>query len=330
MYFKSLVDLARTRIGHRRSRGFFDEPSRDIEAGITCFRGWVAARQPIESIALEIDGRADVVNSWLPRADVLAAITLPNAFGFEHYLFIPASARGPRRYSGRILVNGALAFSQVFTCTGEPPSPKYKPAADLSRTTPRDLFHQAVARMGPDATILEAGTRQAVVGRSTNWRQRFPSVARKNYVMMDVEDGEDVDVVADLHCLPASMTSRFDAFIANAVFEHLARPWIAAKEIARVLKPGGLCYIDTHQTFPLHGYPSDFFRFSVEALSLVMRDAGLEVIDVAYENRARILAPTTLVPGPFATQWNDIWPSYIGVHILAEKPRERDDGKPGA
>jgi 2-polyprenyl-3-methyl-5-hydroxy-6-metoxy-1,4-benzoquinol methylase len=45
----------------------------------------------------------------------------------------------------------------------------------------------------------------------------------------------------------------FDALVAVAVFEHLERPWIAAKEVARVLKPGGFAYVSTHQTFPLHG-----------------------------------------------------------------------------
>jgi SAM-dependent methyltransferase len=87
-------------------------------------------------------------------------------------------------------------------------------------------------------------------------------------------------VTADLHVLPQDWARRFDALVAVAVFEHLERPWIAAKEVARVLKPAGWCYISTHQTFPLHGYPSDFFRFSKEALALIFCDADLHVEEV--------------------------------------------------
>ena len=35
----------------------------------------------------------------------------------------------------------------------------------------------------------------------------------------------------------------------------------------KALKVGGLIYIQTHQSFPLHGYPHDYFRFSREALA---------------------------------------------------------------
>jgi SAM-dependent methyltransferase len=137
--------------------------------------------------------------------------------------------------------------------------------------------------------------------------------------MADVAPGPDVDIVADLHALPSEWTNHFDAFVANAVFEHLERPWLAAKEIVRVLAPGGACYVSTHQTFPLHGYPSDFFRFSKEALSLIFADAGLHVIEVAYEHRAQIVAPVALVPASASDQWNAAWPSYIIVHLFGEK-----------
>jgi SAM-dependent methyltransferase len=129
----------------------------------------------------------------------------------------------------------------------------------------------------------------------------FPHVPRSNYVMADVDTGADVDAVADLHALPQDWAGRFDALVAVAVFEHLERPWIAAKEVARVLKPGGFAYVSTHQTFPLHGYPSDFFRFSKEALALIFKDAGLHVAEVGYEHRAKITAPNEFIPLSYQT-----------------------------
>jgi SAM-dependent methyltransferase len=197
--------------------------------------------------------------------------------------------------------------------------PAFIVAPDISSAAPRDLLHSSALKLGVTASVLEVGTKQAVEGRSTHSKHAFPSVARENYVMADVAPGQDVDIVADLHSLPAEWTSRFDGFVANAVFEHLERPWLAAREVVRILAPGGLCYVSTHQTFPLHGYPSDFFRFSREALSLVFADAGLRVVEVAYEHRAQIVAPEIIVPASFHEEWNATWPSYLCVHLFGEK-----------
>lgn len=195
---------------------------------------------------------------------------------------------------------------------------------DLSDPAPRDRFAAWAATLGPDTSVLEVGTRQAEAGVSTHHQHMFPLVRRDGYVMADVRAGADVDRVADLHHLPQDWSGYFDALVAIAVFEHLERPWIAAREVARVLKPGGRCYVATHQTFPLHAHPSDFFRFSREALALLFADAGLEVLDVAYEHRAFVGLPQKLVPRGragrhYLADWNAQFPSYINVLLHARR-----------
>lgn len=197
----------------------------------------------------------------------------------------------------------------------------YVVAPDLSSAGPREKFFEFARNVESSASVLEIGTKQAKEGFSTHSQNYFPNVARKNYIMADVFSGPDVDIIANLHALPAEWSEKFDCFVANAVFEHLERPWVAAKEVARVLKIGGGCYVATHQTFPLHGYPSDFFRFSTEALALIFEDAGLEVIEVAYEHRAKIIPPANIVKPRICEQWNATWPSYIVVHIFAKKTK---------
>lgn len=167
--------------------------------------------------------------------------------------------------------------------------------------------------------IVEFGTAQAVPGRSTHSLALFQNIHRSQYTMVDIKGGADVDVVADLHLLPADWTNRYDVCIANAVFEHLERPWIAAKEIARILSPGGICYISTHQTFPLHGYPKDFFRFSTDALALIFADARLEILAVGYTNRTKIILPPELLPESQIEAWNAEFPSYALVNLMAKK-----------
>lgn len=185
--------------------------------------------------------------------------------------------------------------------------------------SPWDWFAKATREHQP-RRVLEAGTLQAVPGVSTHSRRNFPWVADKDYVRLDLFPGADVDVVGDLHRLPAEWSGSFDCFIANAVFEHLDRPWLAAKEVARVLAPGGLFFVATHQCFPYHGYPSDFFRFSREALRLIFEDAGLEVAVSDYRDRCMIVPPAEIVGPAQVGQWNELFPSYILVAAAGRKP----------
>ena len=208
----------------------------------------------------------------------------------------------------------------VYDVSGATERSAGDPKPDLSSTVPHDRFAAWAETLGPEARVLEIGTKQSVAGAETHHHPYFPAVPRERYVMSDVEDGADVDVVADLHKLPADWSGRFDGLVASAVFEHLERPWIAAKEVARVLKPGGRCWISTHQTYPLHGYPSDFFRFSREALSLLFTDADMEVFEVAYEHRTEIFVAPDVMSKAYARGWNKVWPSYLCVSLFAGKP----------
>ena len=170
------------------------------------------------------------------------------------------------------------------------------------------------------AVVCEVGTFQAIPGRSTHSYRLFPEVKRTDYVMVDLRVGPDVDVVADIQQLPDVWTGRFNAFIAIAVFEHLERPWIGAKEVARVLAPGGLCFVGTHQTFPLHGYPNDFYRFSKNALTSIFKDAGLEILKVGYEDRCMVIPPRRILPIREVEKWNQEFPSYCAVSLIGRKP----------
>jgi len=179
-------------------------------------------------------------------------------------------------------------------------------------------FQQHIRKNTPK-TVLEVGTRRTVAGRKTNRSGWFPWVMRKNYLMLDIRDGIDVDMIGDIHKLPAEWTGRFDCFIADAVFEHLERPWIAAQEVGRILAPGGSFFVVTHQTYPLHGHPSDFFRFSKEALSLIFEDAGLSIVAADYGLRTMIIPPESVVPAEMVEDWNRDYPSYAHVKVFGVK-----------
>lgn len=134
---------------------------------------------------------------------------------------------------------------------------------------PVEKFWKQVQAKGKSQNVVEFGTRRWEAGKPTHHKPHFANLlggAPFAYLMCDVMQGEDVDLVCDIHQFPAEMNEKFDTFLAPSVWEHLKKPWVAAEKVYDMLKPGGVFLVTTHQTFPIHGYPHDYFRFSKEAL----------------------------------------------------------------
>jgi Methyltransferase domain len=160
-------------------------------------------------------------------------------------------------------------------------------------------------------SVLELGTKQSVPGRSTKHAAWIPHA--REYLGTDISHGADVDIVADVHRLSDTVgRERFDVIVSCSTFEHLKYPHLAAHEIMKSLKVGGVVFIQTHQSFPIHAYPYDYFRFSREAMSgLFGTRMGVDVIGTAYEFPARIYSRQE-----GASRRN---PAYLNVLLLGEK-----------
>lgn len=171
-------------------------------------------------------------------------------------------------------------------------------------------FRQALSGL-QSPRVLELGTMRSNPSFPTHHAVWLPE--ESTHVMSDAFNGMDVDVVADAHGLSPFQDEEFDAVIAVSVWEHLERPWIAADAVHRVLKEGGLVYIATHQTFPIHGYPSDYFRFSVEALNVLFGAPKFQHFQGNY------MFPCRIIPPPEVVRWNPGAPSFLNVECFAKK-----------
>ncbi len=83
----------------------------------------------------------------------------------------------------------------------------------------------------------------------------------------------DCDVVGDLLRIPYEPES-LDAILCTEVLEHCVDPFMACREMRRVLKPGGLLMVTSPFVWPWHGnnhYP-DYWRFSHQAWQLLLAD----------------------------------------------------------
>ncbi len=173
-----------------------------------------------------------------------------------------------------------------------------------------DMF-LAACRAKPAPRVLELGTRRSVPSRSTRHEDWVPHAAE--YVGVDLEPGPDVDLVADIHQLSQAVgAEQFDVIISCSTFEHLKYPHLAALEVLRTLRKGGLLFIQTHQTFPLHAYPADYFRFSREALAALFGTRmGFHTIATEYVFPAQVRAPRE----PSLRRL----PAFLNVHLFGQK-----------
>ena len=100
--------------------------------------------------------------------------------------------------------------------------------------------------------------------------------------------------------------------ISCSTFEHLKYPTLAAHELMKALKVGGDLYVQTHQSFPLHGYPFDYFRFSQEALAgLFGTTMGFQVLGTNYDFPIRLY--TRRIPGL------QVHPAFLNTTLWGEK-----------
>jgi SAM-dependent methyltransferase len=134
----------------------------------------------------------------------------------------------------------------------------------------------------PGMRILEIGSRE-VTGESTARKE----YAKAKYVGFDFYPGKNVDVVGDAHKLSSYFKDdeKFDIIFTSACFEHFALPWIVATEISKMLKVGGLVFVETHFSFSSHERPWHFFQFSDMALRALFPGAlGIECIEAGMSN----------------------------------------------
>ena len=101
-----------------------------------------------------------------------------------------------------------------------------------------------------------------------------------NVVNFEIAPYPSTDVLGVGEVLPFK-DETFDAVISVAVLEHVRQPWLAAKEIIRVLKPGGQLRCCVPFLQPRHGYPHHYFNMTEQGLgSLFAADLVIDRQDV--------------------------------------------------
>lgn len=152
-----------------------------------------------------------------------------------------------------------------------------KMPADSVRGRIRHWIERHVESLGDD--VLEVGSR---LHDPRAWYLVNRDLARGQWLGIDMQPGDGVDQVADIHELPADWAGRFSGVLCSEVLEHVRRPWLALPELRRVIRSGGCIVVTTLTTFHIHGYPDDFYRFTASGLRALLEDAGFVDIETEY------------------------------------------------
>jgi SAM-dependent methyltransferase len=128
-------------------------------------------------------------------------------------------------------------------------------------------------RERPFGVMLDAGC-----GRKP-YAELFSRVSK--YIGMEYAPGSGyrgnlADVYGDGAAIPLA-TASVDSVLCTEVLEHVPDPDAVVREIARVLKPGGVVVCTAPFFYPVHD-EYDFFRYSPGTVATLMRRHGLEVV----------------------------------------------------
>ena len=106
------------------------------------------------------------------------------------------------------------------------------------------------------------------------YRALFPN---SDYRRADFVNMSDLDYVIGNDSRIDEAEARFDLVLSTQVAEHVSQPAGYFAECERLLKPGGRLICTTHGTYPDHGCPYDFQRWTADGLARDVAAAGLQV-----------------------------------------------------
>lgn len=82
------------------------------------------------------------------------------------------------------------------------------------------------------------------------------------------------DICAGPFIKPNGKAHQFDLILANQVWEHLDRPYMAAVNVLDMLRPGGFFWLAVPFFVPLHADPVDNSRWSARGLKNFLCEVG--------------------------------------------------------
>jgi SAM-dependent methyltransferase len=175
-------------------------------------------------------------------------------------------------------------------------------------------------------TYVDGGAAPRIVelgGMDVNGSLRSVAPPRAQYLSIDMEPGPGVDLVAsDPDLIPVD-DGWADVCVSSSCFEHAEFFWLTFLEAMRILKPGGLLFLNVPSNGSVHRYPVDCWRF--------YPDAGLALQNWARRNGINAMLLESFVGRQGLSGWNDFVCVILKDEALAgQYPKRMLDNLAGA
>lgn len=166
-------------------------------------------------------------------------------------------------------------------------------------------MHDTAYAIGRKFLELYLGTRAAVIveigSMNVNGTLRECCPPDVMYLGLDLEHGPGVDLVIRSNEKLPLRSDFADIVLSSSQMEHDPMFWKTFLELVRLLKPGGVLYLNVPSNGSYHCYPGDFWRFypdSAKALETWSRENGYEL---------------TLIESFVAERMKDQWNDFVAV-----------------
>ena len=125
-----------------------------------------------------------------------------------------------------------------------------------------------------------------------------------DYKGIDMASGPNVDIVCIGDKTPFDKDT-IDVVTSSSNFEHDDCFWMTFLEMCRIIKPGGLIYVNVPSSGPYHGYPGDCWRFYADSWKSLAKWANkngynIELVESYIDKRG-------------------VWQDNVGIFKKAEK-----------
>lgn len=183
----------------------------------------------------------------------------------------------PRRPPSRIAFAAGAAPRREVSAALE----RFTEEAPYERRTILAFMQQAARELVPGSRVIDVGAGNGP------YRELFEHV---EYVTTDWAESmhpgaRSADIVASAEDLPVH-DAAFDAVICTQVLEHVAEPAAVARELRRILRPGGRLYLTVPLAWELHEEPHDYWRYTPSGLRHLLDGAGFETLAITPRNDA--------------------------------------------
>lgn len=163
----------------------------------------------------------------------------------------------------RNLLRDDIAYDQhddVFDCLPDSLRSKYNiiPTDNAAPAYDYDPIGLEIIERFPDGLLLDCGA---------GLRKTYHS----NVVNFEIIRNATTDVLGVGEELPFKDNS-FDGVLSLNVLEHVKDPFLCAREMARVMKPGGALYCVVPFLQPFHAFPHHYYNMSHEGLANLFAD----------------------------------------------------------